>query len=115
MDHRESIVSRLQFALGMGSPLAGIALLELYEHGDRGAVKGRKRDRVLVLNHVAQSIVEARRGRHPTHVFAFRALSNTAWQKWRREAGKEDPYHADLREHDLWHTVGMRLREANVP
>src|SRR5438105_3937331 len=85
----------------------------------RGAVKGRKRDRVLVLNRVAQSIVEARRGKHPTHVFAFRArplqtMSNTAWQNGRREAGKEDPYLADLRVHDLRHTVGMRLREANV-
>lgn len=29
-------------------------------------------------------------------------------------AGKEDPYLADLRVHDLRHTVGMRLREANV-
>ena len=32
----------------------------------------------------------------------------------RREAGKEDPYLADLRVHDLRHTVGMRLRQANV-
>ena len=75
----------------------------------RGAVKGRKRDRVLVLNRVSQSIVEARRGKHPTHVFAFRGhpvqtMSNTAWQNGRREAGKEDPYLADLRVHDLRHT-----------
>jgi integrase len=84
----------------------------------RGAVKGRKRNRVLVLNRVAQSIIEARRGKHPTHVFAYRkhpiqTMSNTAWQDGRREAGKEDPYLADLRVHDLRHTVGMRLREAN--
>ena len=84
-----------------------------------GAVKGRNRDRVLVLNRVAQSIVEARRGKHATNVFAFRArpvqtMSNTAWQNGRREASKEDPYLADLRVHDLRHTVGMRLREANV-
>ena len=31
-----------------------------------------------------------------------------------RAAGKEDPYLDDLRNHDLRHTVGMRLREANV-
>ena len=85
----------------------------------RGAVKGRKRDRVVVLNRVSQSVVEARRGKHPTHVFAFRSapvqtMSNTAWQNGRRKAGKEDPYLADLRVHDLRHTVGMRLREANV-
>jgi integrase len=85
----------------------------------RGAVKGRKRDRVLVLNRVSQSIVEARRGKHTTHVFAYRGhsvqtMSNTAWQSGRRAAGKEDPYLADVRVHDLRHTVGMRLREANV-
>lgn len=85
----------------------------------RGAVKGRKRDRVLVLNRVSQSIVESRRGQHPTHVFSFRGhpvqtMSNTAWQNGRRAAGKEDPYLADLHVHDLRHTVGMRLREANA-
>ena len=72
-----------------------------------------------MLNRVAQSIIEARRGKHPTHVFAYRkrplqTMSNTAWQSGRREAGKEDPYLVDLRVHDLRHTVGMRLREANV-
>jgi len=85
----------------------------------RGAVKGRRRDRVLVLNRVAQSIVEAQRGKHRTHVFAYRGhpvqtMNNTAWQNGRRDAGSEDPYLADLRVHDLRHTVGMRLREANV-
>jgi len=39
----------------------------------RGTVKGRKRDRVLVLNRVSQSNVDARRDKHRTHVFAFRA------------------------------------------
>jgi hypothetical protein len=66
----------------------------------RGAVKGRKRDRVLVLNRVAQSIVEARRGKHPTHVFAFRArpdqtMSNTGLAERARAAGKEDLYLAE--------------------
>ena len=85
----------------------------------RGAVKGRKRDRVLILNRVSQSIVDTRREKHPTHVFAYRnhplqTMSNTAWQNGRREAGKADPYLSDLRVHDLRHTVGMRLREVNV-
>ena len=85
----------------------------------RGAVKGRKRDRVLVLNRVSQSVIDARRGKHPQYVFAFRGhlvqtMSNTAWQNARRKAGKQDPYLADLHVHDLRHTVGMRLREANV-
>jgi hypothetical protein len=38
----------------------------------RGAVNGRKRDRVLVLNPVSQSIVAARRGKHATHVVGMR-------------------------------------------
>jgi integrase len=85
----------------------------------RGAVKGRKRDRVLVLNRISQSSVEARRGKHVTHVFSFRGgamqtMSNTAWQNGRCRAGKQDSYLVDLRVHDLRHTVGMRLREANV-
>ena len=42
------------------------------------------------------------------------SMSNTAWQNGRREASREDPYLADLRVHDLRHSVGMRLREANV-
>lgn len=85
----------------------------------RGAVKGRKRDRVLILNRVSQSIVDARRGKHSTHVFAYRehpvqTMSNTAWQNGRRLAGTEDSYLANVRVHDLRHTVGMRLREVNV-
>ncbi len=85
----------------------------------RRAVKGRKRDRVLILNRVSQSIVEARWGEHPTHVFAFRnepvqTLSNTAWQNGRRKAGEDELYPAELRVHDLRHSVEMRLREANV-
>ncbi len=74
---------------------------------------------MLILNRVSQSIIEARRGKHSTHVFAYRdhpiqTMSNTAWQNGRRDAGKEDAYLADLRVHDLRHTVGMRLREVNV-
>jgi hypothetical protein len=49
----------------------------------RSAVKGGKRDRMLALNRVAQSIIEARRGKHPAHVFVYRkhplqTMSNTA-------------------------------------
>ena len=70
-------------------------------------------------NRVSQSVIDAHRGKHPQYVFAFRGhlvqtMSNTAWQNARRKAGKQDPYLADLHVHDLRHTVGMRLREANV-
>lgn len=87
-------------------------------------VKGRKQDRVVVCNSVAQSIVESARGQHPEFVFVYSAISkagrppvyrpietmdNTAWQRWR---GQHVP---GLRVHDMRHTVGMRLREAGVP
>jgi integrase len=41
-------------------------------------------------------------------------MSNTAWQNGRRAAGEEDPFLADLRVHELRHTVRKRLLEANV-
>ena len=82
--------------------------------------------RVLVCNDVAQSIVESMRGKHETHVFVYRreritqthsdpvmpyrpveTMNNTAWQNARLIAGLRD-----LHVHDLRHTVGERLREA---
>lgn len=84
-------------------------------------VKGRKEDRVIVCNSVAQSIIESVRGMHPEYVFVYLknkkkgiylptgTMNNTAWQKARTTAGL-----GDLHVHDLRHTVGMRLREAGV-
>jgi len=87
-------------------------------------VKGRKRDRVVVCNSVAQSVIEAVRGQHPDFVFVYSAIRkegkapryrpidtmhNTAWQNGRERAGWPD-----YRVHDMRHTVGMRLREAGV-
>jgi integrase len=69
---------------------------------------------MLVCNTVAQSVVESVRGKHGEFVFPYRGgrietMNNTAWQRARREAGI-----SDLHIHDLRHTVGMRLREAEV-
>jgi integrase len=96
----------------------------------RRYVKGRKQDRVLVCNSVAQSIIESVRGMHPEFVFVYRhnfdrgkrpnpeaeyearpieTVNNTAWQKWRERCGL-----LGFRPHDMRHTVGMRLREAGV-
>jgi integrase len=80
----------------------------------RESVKGRKRDRNLVCNPVAQSVIESVRGQHPEYVFAYRGnrietMNNTAWQRARRKAGIPD-----LHIHDLRHTVGMRLQDAEV-
>ncbi len=83
-------------------------------------VKGRKCWRPLVCNRVAQSILEEQRGRHPEFVFTYQrgkhhephaieTMNNNGWQKARKSVGLQD-----VRVHDLRHTVGMRLREAEV-
>ena len=71
-------------------------------------------DRLVVLNRVARSVVDSRRGSHPTHVFTFDGkpvlrMLNTAWKRARLEAGLPG-----LRVHDLKHTFGRRLRAAGI-
>lgn len=92
----------------------------------RRHVKGRKQERIVVCNSVAQEIIESQRGRHSDRVFTWcrktkpdsttvpkhqpvSRMSNTAWQRARKDAGLDD-----LHVHDLRHTVGMRLRHAGV-
>jgi integrase len=91
-------------------------------------VKNRE-DRLVVLNDVAKSVIEARRGIHPRWVFTYRGnrlacMNNTAWQSarkaaarvWKAETGREPPAGlARVRIHDLKHTFGRRLRAAGVP
>lgn len=71
-------------------------------------------DRLVVLNRIAKSVVDGRRGRHGTHVFTFRDrpiayMLNTSWRKARQQVGL--PH---VRVHDLKHTFGRRLRAAGV-
>jgi integrase len=71
-------------------------------------------ERLIVLNRVARSVVEVRRGQHPTNVFAFEGrpvlrMLNTGWKRARCEIGLPR-----LRVHDLKHTFGRRLRAAGV-
>lgn len=76
-------------------------------------VKNRE-ERLVVLNRVARSVVDARRGTHPEFVFTYRGnpvgnMNNSAWQRARRKAGLPQ-----VRVHDLKHTFGRRLRAAGV-
>ena len=71
-------------------------------------------ERLVVLNRVARSVIECRRGQHATSVFTFRDapvkhMLNSAWKKARARAGLEQ-----VRVHDLKHTFGRRLRAAGV-
>jgi integrase len=71
-------------------------------------------ERLVVLNRIATSVVNAQRGKHATHVFAFkgraiRYMLNTGWRCARAKAGLPQ-----VRVHDLKHTFGRRLRAAGV-
>jgi integrase len=77
-------------------------------------VKNRE-ERLVVLNRVAQSVVDEVRGQHEAFVFTYRGkpifqMNNTAWQRARKVIGL-----SQLRVHDLKHTFGRRLRSAGVP
>ena len=71
-------------------------------------------ERLVVLNRVALSVVNGRRGRHQSHVFDFEGhpilrILNSGWKRARLAIGL--PH---LRVHDLKHTFGRRLRAAGV-
>lgn len=77
-------------------------------------VTKNKDARVVILNDVARSVMEARRELHPTHVFTYEGqpisrMNGQAWVKARNRAGL--PL---VRVHDLRHTFGRRLRAAGV-
>jgi hypothetical protein len=62
----------------------------------------------VVLNDVASSVVEGRRGKHHSHVFAFRGkpishMLNSGWRCAREKTGLRQ-----VRVHDLKHTFGRK-------
>ena len=72
------------------------------------------KERLVVLNDIATSVVAARRGQHHEFVFTYEdrpvlRMLNTAWKRARVEIGLPQ-----LRVHDLKHTFGRRLRAAGV-
>lgn len=85
-----------------------------------------KRPHVLIMNDVADSVVQSCRGDHDVYVFVYRrvgadtklvqhkphrveCINNTAWQNARARVGLQD-----VRVHDLRHTYAQRLRDAGV-
>jgi integrase len=71
-------------------------------------------ERLVVLNRIARSVVDARRGTHPANVFTYdgrpiRRMLTSGWIRARRKAGL-----THVRVHDLKHTFGRRLRAAGV-
>ena len=71
-------------------------------------------DRLVVLNRVARSVVEGRRGLNRTHVITIDShpitrMMTSAWKRGRKRIGLPQ-----VRVHDLKHTFGRRLRAAGV-
>lgn len=85
-------------------------------------------DRYVVLNRIARSIVDSRRGEHPQFVFTYRGkpvekIYNSSWKAARRRAAERYPREIGrpcpkgfraIRVHDLKHAFGHRLRGAGV-
>jgi integrase len=71
-------------------------------------------ERLIVLNRIAESVVDAQRGKHLSRVFTYQGkpttrMLNKAWLRARNAAGLQQ-----VRVHDLKHTFGRRLRAAGV-
>ena len=71
-------------------------------------------ERIVVLNRVARSVLESRRGKHPEYVFTYngrpiKRLNSHAFRRARARA-----HVPKVRVHDLRHTFGHRLRAAGV-
>ncbi|WP_051301685.1 tyrosine-type recombinase/integrase [Sedimenticola selenatireducens] len=71
-------------------------------------------ERLVILNRISFSVVEAQRGAHPTHVFHYKGkplknMLTSAWKRARERAGLPQ-----VRVHDLKHTFGRRLRAAGI-
>ncbi len=80
---------------------------------DRSLVKNGEH-RLVVLNHIAKSIIDQARMKHPEFVFTYqgqsiRSINNSAWRKARERVNL-----SHVRVHDLKHTFGRRLRSAGV-
>ncbi|WP_236193570.1 tyrosine-type recombinase/integrase [Pseudomonas faucium] len=94
---------------------------------ENSGVKNRE-ERLVVLNSVAKSIIEAQRGISREWVFpyngtAMHRMNDSAWKKARVRAAKlwqeqhlrpAHPGFASIRVHDLKHTFGRRLKAAAV-
>lgn len=76
-------------------------------------VKNR-RDRLVILNRIAERVIQGVRNNHSEFVFTFKRkpisrMLNMGWKKARLKVGL-----SNVRVHDLKHTFGRRLRAAGV-
>jgi len=106
---RDAEICRLQWAWEVKVPE-----LEIFVFIVPGSFVKNGDDRLIVLNDIARSVVESRRGKHRTHVFTYKGkpvlrMLNSSWCRVRKVIGLPQ-----VRVHDLKHTFGRRLRAAGV-
>ena len=80
----------------------------------RQRVKNRD-NRLVVLNRIAQAVIEEMRGIHPVYVFTYRGnrltgMYNRAWRRAREKAGLEG-----VRVHDLRHLMAVASELPEFP
>lgn len=134
---REQEVCRLRWDWEIFVPEIGASVFLIPEDfGGRHERSGVKNgdDRLVILNDVAKSIVDAQRGIGKEYVFPYGRtksgkegcilrMNNSAWRKARVRAAKlwqekylrpAHPGYLSVRIHDLKHTYGRRLKAAGV-
>lgn len=79
----------------------------------KGSKRQKNRQRLVLFNSIAASVINSRRGEHEEYVFCYRGepkcrTNNSSWKKARARAG------LDVRVQDLRHTFGHRLLVAGV-
>jgi integrase len=114
--------------VGVGTADAGARYARLQGQPVRAAATKNGEERVLVLNRIAQAILERQRGKHPEMVWTYEGeplgdLNTTAWingraraaKRYKEVLGRECPNgFRTLHVHDWRHTFGRRLRAAGV-
>lgn len=117
---------------------SSVFVVPAWVNEDTGMVKNRE-DRLIVLNTVAKSVIDARRAERPTthletcsihhdqpcncaytYVFTYKGhrvgkMHNTAWKNAWKAAGLPTDRNTLKGVHNLKHTFGRRLRAAGVP
>jgi len=73
-----------------------------------------KHERLVILNRVAQQVIDEVRGQHKKYVFSYAGrklgrMNAIAWRRARESVGLKQ-----VRVHDLKHTLGKRLRSVGV-
>jgi integrase len=112
---REQEVCQLKWEWEVQVPELAISVFVLPE-----SITKTSTERVVVLNAVASSVVESRRGIHKEYVFTYKGnpvakLNNSAWQRGWKKAGLPTEEGILKGVHNLRHTFGRRLRGAGVP